>query len=57
MTCGFIFGPGKTSLPIGSSPQNRKLVNVFNVVTTIPEPGTGLLLTLGLVGLATRRGR
>jgi hypothetical protein len=58
LVCGFIFGRSGFSLNVGpdATPQSRGVVHTINVVA-VPEPGTALLLGLGVVGVALRRNR
>lgn len=52
LVCGFLFGPAGTSVDVnGNARSLRQSVNIH----AIPEPGTSLLLGLGLLGLAARR--
>jgi hypothetical protein len=56
LTCGFIFGPGGPfALDVGSdaSPLSRRVVHSLNVAA-VPEPGTALLIVLGIAGIAVR---
>jgi hypothetical protein len=58
LTCGFIFGPGGTpqfTLDVGpdATPVTRRVVHSLNVVA-VPEPGTAVLLILGISGIAMR---
>jgi hypothetical protein len=55
--CGFDFGPGSTSLGIGATPVSKRFIHTLDLQLT-PEPGTALLLGLGLAAMAAaRRGR
>ncbi len=59
LTCGFTFGPGGTPSPFeinvgpDATPVARRVIHTLNVVA-VPEPGTALLVTLGVVGIALR---
>ena len=59
LTCGFTMGPGGTPTPFqinvgpDATPVSRRVIQTLNVVA-VPEPGTALLLTLGVVGIALR---
>ena len=52
LVCGFLFGPVGADVVInGNARSLRQSVNIH----AIPEPGTSLLMGLGLVGLAASR--
>jgi hypothetical protein len=56
LTCGLILGPGGPfTLNVGpdGSPVARRAVHSLNVVS-VPEPGTALLLVLGIAGVSLR---
>jgi hypothetical protein len=56
LTCGFILGPGGPfALNVGpdATPASRRVVHSLNVVA-VPEPGTVLLMALGIAGIAMR---
>ena len=56
LTCGFVFGTGGPfELPVGSDALtvNRRIVHSLNVVT-VPEPGTAILVALGVAGMGVR---
>lgn len=55
LTCGFLFGAG-TGFAVDVNGNERYFRHTVDIAV-IPEPGTALLLGLGLAGLATRRGR
>ncbi len=57
LTCGFTLGPGGPFvLPVGSDAYtvNRRIVQTLNVVA-VPEPGTAILVALGVASIGLRR--
>ena len=55
VTCGFGFGTAGLDLAVGAAPEDRFFRHTMNVTAVVPEPSTGLLLALGLLGLTLRR--
>lgn len=59
LTCGFTMGPGGTPTPFqinvgpDATPVLRRVIQTLNV-EAVPEPGTVLLVGLGVVGIALR---
>ena len=59
LTCGFTMGPGGSPTPFqinvgpDATPVGRRVIHTLNVVA-VPEPGTALLVTLGVIGIALR---
>jgi hypothetical protein len=58
LTCGFTLGPGggPFALNVGADgdEETRRVVHTLNVVA-VPEPGTAILLALGVAGIGVRR--
>ena len=58
LTCGFILGPGggpfRLNVGPDATPQSRGVVHSLNVVA-VPEPGTAILMALGVAGIGVRR--
>lgn len=59
LLCGFTFGPGGSPTPfqlnIGADGdlESRRVIHTLNVVA-VPEPGTVMLLAVGIAGIAVR---
>ena len=47
----------KASYLVGSTPTSENINVGFRVASLVPEPGTGLLLSMGMLGIAGRRRR